>query len=86
MAADLSEVDNAAQLQACARCHARRSQIVQDDVHGRNFLDDFSLSLLREGLYHADGQILEEVYVTGSFLQSKMYQRGVACTDCHDSC
>ena len=40
---------------------------------------------LREGLYHADGQILDEVYVYGSFLQSKMYARGVSCRDCHDS-
>jgi predicted CXXCH cytochrome family protein len=41
-------------------------------------------ALLEEGLYHADGQILEEVYVYGSFLQSKMYQQGVTCSDCHD--
>ncbi len=40
--------------------------------------------LLSEGLYYPDGQILEEVYVYGSFTQSKMYQRGVRCSDCHD--
>ena len=34
--------------------------------------------------YHADGQQREEVYVWGSFLQSRMYQRGVTCMDCHD--
>jgi predicted CXXCH cytochrome family protein len=39
---------------------------------------------LREGLYYPDGQILEEVYVYGSFLQSRMYARGVRCSDCHD--
>jgi len=38
-----------------------------------------------EGLYQADGQILDEVYVYGSFLQSKMYTRDVRCGDCHDS-
>ncbi|MGW8161953.1 MAG: tetratricopeptide repeat protein, partial [Desulfobulbales bacterium] len=32
-----------------------------------------------------DGQILEEVYVYGSFSQSKMYRHGVRCSDCHDS-
>ncbi|HKK63860.1 MAG TPA: tetratricopeptide repeat protein, partial [Bacteroidales bacterium] len=32
----------------------------------------------------ADGQILEEVYVYGSFLQSKMYEAGVVCKDCHE--
>ena len=35
-------------------------------------------------MYHADGQIKEEVYVYGSFLQSKMYEAGVNCLDCHD--
>ncbi len=34
--------------------------------------------------YYADGQIKEEVYVYGSFLQSKMYTAGVNCLDCHD--
>ena len=29
--------------------------------------------------------MLEEVYVYGSFLQSKMYREGVRCTDCHDA-
>jgi tetratricopeptide (TPR) repeat protein len=35
-------------------------------------------------LYHADGQILEEVYVYGSFVQSKMFANDVRCSDCHD--
>jgi tetratricopeptide (TPR) repeat protein len=35
-------------------------------------------------MYFADGQILEEVYVYGSFTQSKMYHRDVRCSDCHD--
>ena len=41
-------------------------------------------SLLEEGLYYPDGQILEEDYEWGSFLQSKMYHQGVTCSDCHD--
>jgi Tfp pilus assembly protein PilF len=41
-------------------------------------------SLLMPELYFADGQILEEVYVYGSFTQSKMYSRNVRCSDCHD--
>jgi len=47
-------------------------------------MDTHRLALLDERLYHADGQILDEVYVYGSFLQSKMYGAGVICTDCHD--
>jgi Tfp pilus assembly protein PilF len=69
----------------CARCHARRTQIGdadrQDEPLGRNHL----LSLLAEGLYHADGQILDEVFEYGSFLQSRMHERGVVCTDCHEA-
>ena len=34
--------------------------------------------------YHADGQIKDEVYVYGSFIQSKMYHKDIRCTDCHD--
>ena len=48
------------------------------------FADAYDPSLLRAGLYHADGQILDEVYVYGSFLQSKMHSKGVRCTDCHN--
>ena len=32
----------------------------------------------------ADGQNQDEVYVYGSFLQSKMHAAGVTCSDCHD--
>jgi len=41
-------------------------------------------SLLTEDIYFSDGQILEEVYVYGSFTQSKMYRHDVRCSDCHD--
>ena len=40
---------------------------------------------MSEGLYHADGQQLDEVFEDGSFRQSRMYQRGVGCTHCHDA-
>ena len=70
---------------SCARCHSRRHRVSPDDAHGRPLLDDFVPSTLQAGLYHPDGQILDEVYVYGSFLQSKMYNSGVACSDCHDA-
>lgn len=72
------------QLEVCARCHARRGQIAERFRPGDALLDHYRPALLEEGLYHADGQVLEEVYVYGSFLQSKMHQRGVVCSDCHD--
>lgn len=68
----------------CARCHARRSPISSDYVHGEPLLDHYLPSLLDEGMYYADGQIEDEVYVYGSFLQSKMYHAGVTCSDCHE--
>jgi predicted CXXCH cytochrome family protein len=73
------------QLNACAPCHSRRATLTEDAAHGGRFLDLYAPSRVQADLYHADGQILEEVYVYGSFLQSLMSQRGVACTDCHDA-
>lgn len=73
------------EINQCAGCHARREPFGDGNpVPGTAFHDAYRLSLLREGLYHVDGTILDEVYVYGSFLQSKMYQNGVRCTDCHD--
>ena len=46
--------------------------------------DTHRVALLEEGLYEADGQIRDEVYEYGSFLQSKMYMAGVTCSNCHD--
>jgi tetratricopeptide (TPR) repeat protein len=58
--------------------------ILGDYEHGQPLLDTHMPALLEERLYHADGQISEEVYVYGSFLQSLMYQKGVTCSDCHE--
>jgi tetratricopeptide (TPR) repeat protein len=81
---DFRPVGSQTELEVCAPCHSRRHQVSDDPRHGRPFLDDFMPELLRAGLYHADGQILEEVYVYGSFLQSRMYRWGVRCSDCHE--
>ncbi len=69
----------------CARCHAFRSQFSEVYDHSGHLMDHYVPEVLRPGMYHSDGQILEEVYVYGSFLQSKMYQNNVGCTDCHDA-
>jgi len=72
-------------LDLCAGCHSRREALDDGNpVPGTAFHDAFRLALLRPGLYHADGQILDEVYVAGSFLQSRMHAAGVTCRDCHD--
>ncbi len=74
----------AGQLNTCARCHSRRSQLAEGFTPEDSYLDFYSPALLRPGLYHLDGQIQDEVYVYGSFLQSKMHQKGVQCSDCHE--
>jgi tetratricopeptide (TPR) repeat protein len=72
------------EIQLCARCHSRRSQIHEDYVHGQPAGDDYRISLLDENLYYPDGQIKDEDYEYGSFVQSKMFHAGVTCSDCHD--
>ncbi|PCJ62717.1 MAG: hypothetical protein COA73_06170 [Candidatus Hydrogenedentota bacterium] len=73
-----------AQVDQCARCHSRRHSISIEDDHSGTFLDHYVPETLRSDLYHVDGQIKEEVYVYGSFVQSKMYHAGVSCMDCHN--
>ncbi|MGI9203622.1 MAG: tetratricopeptide repeat protein [Woeseiaceae bacterium] len=72
------------QPEACGRCHARRGIIDAEYAFGHSLLDTHAPALLDDNLYFADGQIREEVYVYGSFLQSRMYQAGVSCSDCHE--
>jgi len=74
----------AAEVELCGRCHARRSQLSEDYAHGHILSDTHRVQLLSEGRYFPDGQILDEVYVYGSFLQSKMHAAGVTCSDCHE--
>jgi len=72
------------QIAVCAPCHARRYQLGDNPHTEGELLDRMVPSLLTEHLYFPDGQIKEEDYVYGSFVQSKMYHRGVRCSDCHD--
>ncbi len=70
---------------ACGRCHIRREQLTLAYNWQGDLMDHYYPQLLTERVYHADGQILDEVYVWGSFVQSKMYMNNVTCTDCHDA-
>ena len=79
-----SNIDNKEQIRICAACHSRRFQLGDNRHTGGELLDLMVPQLLTEGLYHPDGQILDEVYVYGSFVQSKMYEHGVRCSDCHN--
>ena len=72
------------QLNLCASCHARRTKLTFNLKTGENFEDQYLIQNLSTEFYHGDGQIEEEDYVYGSFLQSRMYAEGVKCSDCHD--
>ncbi len=72
------------QVELCARCHSRRGQIRAAYEHGKRLGNTHRLALLDDHLYFPDGQIKDEVYVYGSFIQSRMYRAGVTCSDCHD--
>ena len=72
------------EIDTCARCHARASRISDDYVHGKPPQDTHRLALLEDNLYWNDGQMRDEVYNWGSFVQSRMHAQGVTCSDCHD--
>ena len=82
---DLRARDANAQIETCARCHSRRAVFWGEYRDGSRLMDQHLPALLEPGLYHADGQIEGEVYEYGSFLQSRMYAKGVRCSDCHDA-
>ena len=70
-------------LDACGACHARHIERAAF-TPGDRFLDAFEPELLDTNAYHPDGQVKEELYELVSFQQSKMFQEGVRCWNCHD--
>jgi len=79
------KVEHSQQLLVCAQCHSRRTQISdKSHVDGNAFGERYLLDLVSSENYYPDGQIYNEDFVYSSFLQSKMYQAGVVCTDCHN--
>jgi predicted CXXCH cytochrome family protein len=70
---------------SCFPCHSRRRALTQAAAPGEALLDNYLPQLIESGVYHADGQIDAEDFEFGSFVQSKMYGKGVTCTNCHDA-
>ncbi|WP_232771372.1 HEAT repeat domain-containing protein [Colwellia sp. 12G3] len=78
-------IDHSQQVLVCAQCHSRRTQISnKNHVDGNAFGERYLLDLISSTNYHPDGQVYNENFVYGSFLQSKMYKNGVVCSDCHN--
>jgi predicted CXXCH cytochrome family protein len=80
----LKSEDPQVEIEACAPCHSRRQAFHPEDPPAHGYYDCYSNELLLPSTYYADGQVLDEVYEYGSFIQSKMYHERVRCTDCHN--
>lgn len=81
---DLS-ASQTAEVQQCMTCHSLREALADGNpVPGTAYHDAFTLLLLRDGLFHTDGSILSEVFEGAPFLQSKMFAKGVRCSNCHE--
>lgn len=76
-------LDSRAQVDSCGRCHSRRGTLGEYH-YGADLLATHRVALPQPPLYHYDGQVLDENYVYGSFLQSKMHLAGVVCSNCHE--
>jgi len=72
------------EVETCAVCHSRRGPITASPIPGHPIGDSYRVVNLDQGLYFPDGQIRDEVYEYGSFLQSRMFHEGVTCSDCHE--
>jgi predicted CXXCH cytochrome family protein len=77
--------DQKSQLDLCVACHARRVKLTENYTPGLKFEDQYMVQNITTNFYHGDGQIDEEDYVYGSFMQSKMFAEGVKCNDCHNA-
>ncbi|KGE63986.1 MULTISPECIES: multiheme c-type cytochrome [Pseudomonas] len=83
-AVDLKDKDATVELETCARCHARRAPLGDGFTVGKRLMDDYLPSVLTRELYALDGKIKDEVFEHGSFAQSKMAEKGVRCSNCHN--
>jgi tetratricopeptide (TPR) repeat protein len=72
------------QINTCAPCHSRRTEISADKIASSEHLDNFIPQIPTKENYYPDGQAKDEDYVYTSFLESKMYSRGVMCSNCHN--
>lgn len=81
---ELKSASSQNQIETCAPCHSRRGMIHACNGAEPSYYDCYENGLLTPETYYPDGQIRDEVYVFGSFVQSKMYHKNIRCSDCHD--
>jgi tetratricopeptide (TPR) repeat protein len=80
----LKKSDNKSQLESCARCHSRRSIFDDYNYKWEQLHEQMAIGTIGAPNYHSDGQIKEEDFEIGSYMQSKMHEKGVKCSDCHN--
>ena len=81
----LARLDSRQNVESCAACHTRRRVIQEGSKPPLEPLLNFFLPDMPDRpLYYPDGQLLDEAFEIGSFMQSKMYSKGVSCSNCHD--
>ncbi|TFB37954.1 tetratricopeptide repeat protein [Pseudomonas sp. F01002] len=83
-ALDLKDKNATVEIETCARCHSRRAPLGDGFTVGKRLMDDYLPSTLTRELYALDGKIKDEVFEHGSFAQSKMFDKGVRCSNCHN--
>ncbi len=72
------------ELTTCAPCHARVSELNRSHIDSPEIMDNYIPAIPDTENYHADGQVDDEDYIYTSFLQSKMFHKGVTCSTCHN--
>ena len=72
------------QINTCAPCHARKTDISASPIQSTELLDNYIPAIPTNEFFYADGQVNDEDYIYTSFLESKMFRRGVKCSDCHN--
>lgn len=79
------QTSNRIQVNSCAPCHARRSEISNETVDVQELMNTHIPEIPTTEFFHADGQVDDEDYIYTSFLQSKMFHRQVTCSNCHNA-
>lgn len=72
------------ELNTCAPCHARVSEINGSHIESAEIMDNYIPQIPDTENYQADGQVDDEDYIYTSFLQSRMFHKGVTCSTCHN--
>ncbi len=71
------------EVETCERCHSRRGQFSEAWRPGQPLADTHLPVFLTGDLFEDDGQMKDEVF-NSPFRQSKMFAKGLICSDCHD--